>query len=186
MAQSLPLLWRERHNGQAQKPGAWEAINLMRSTCRLAPVLAKILFKWVRTVPSEIPCFCAIAGAPPTSTTACKILSSIGVRPKSLPIAASGHWRSSEALRTNTATQADRALQRLDEEDGAYLAGLLSDALRSIAPSASESALSAFSQLTMTLIAAAVRHAITLDAKESKCILTLFKRLLPKDLAVLA
>lgn len=85
-----------------------------------------------------------------------------------------------------TATQADRALQKLDEEDGAYLAGLLSDALRTIAPSASESALSAFSQLTMTLIAAAVRHAITLDAKEAKRILTLFKRLLPKDLAALA
>ena len=32
------------------------------------------------------------------------------------------------------ATQADRALQKLDEEDGAYLAGLLGDALRRIAP----------------------------------------------------
>ena len=85
-----------------------------------------------------------------------------------------------------TATQADRALQQLDEEDGAYLAGLLSDALRPIAPRASESALSAFSQLTMTLIAAAVRHAITLPHKEAKRVLTLFKRLLPKDLAAMA
>jgi AcrR family transcriptional regulator len=34
------------------------------------------------------------------------------------------------------ATQADRALQRLDEEDGAYLAGLLRDALRRITPDA--------------------------------------------------
>jgi AcrR family transcriptional regulator len=84
------------------------------------------------------------------------------------------------------ATQADRALQKLDEEDGAYLSGLLSDALRQAAPNASEPALAAFSQLTMTLIAAAVRHAITLDAKDARRILTLFKRLLPKDLSALA
>jgi AcrR family transcriptional regulator len=83
------------------------------------------------------------------------------------------------------ATQADRALQKLDEEDGAYLSGLLSDALRRVAPQGSEPALAAFSQLTMTLIAAAVRHAITLDAKDAKRILTLFKRLLPKDLSAL-
>jgi AcrR family transcriptional regulator len=84
------------------------------------------------------------------------------------------------------ATQADRALQKLDEEDGAYLSGLLSDTLRRIAPQTSEPALSAFSQLTMTLMAAAVRHAITLEAKEAKRIITLFKRLLPKDLSALA
>ena len=84
------------------------------------------------------------------------------------------------------ATQADRALQKLDEDDGAYLSGLLSDALRRIAPETPEPALSAFSQLTMTLTAAAVRHAITLDVKEAKRIITLFKRLLPKDLSALA
>jgi hypothetical protein len=38
----------------------------------------------------------------------------------------------------------------------------------------------------MTLIAAAMRHAITLDARDGKRILTLFKRLLPKDLSALA
>jgi AcrR family transcriptional regulator len=84
------------------------------------------------------------------------------------------------------ATQADRALQKLDEEDGAYLSGLLSDALRHVAPNAPGPALAAFSQLTMTLIAAAVRHAITLDARDARRILTLFKRLLPKDLSALA
>jgi len=83
------------------------------------------------------------------------------------------------------ATQADRALQKLDEEDGAYLSGLFLDALRRIAPNALEPALAAFSQLTMTLIAAAVRHAITLDAKEAKRLLALFKALLPKDLSAL-
>jgi AcrR family transcriptional regulator len=84
------------------------------------------------------------------------------------------------------ATQADRALQKHDEEDGAYLCGLLSDALRRVAPATPEPALSAFSQLTMTLMAAAVRHAITLDVKQAKRIITLFKRLLPKDLSALA
>jgi AcrR family transcriptional regulator len=83
------------------------------------------------------------------------------------------------------ATQADRALQKLDEEDGAYLSGLFLDALRRIAPNAPEPALSTFSQLTMTLIAAAVRHAITLDARAAKRLLALFKALLPKDLSAL-
>jgi AcrR family transcriptional regulator len=84
------------------------------------------------------------------------------------------------------ATQADRALQKLDEEDGAYLSGLLSDVLICVVPNAAKPAVDAFSQLTMTLIAAAVRHAITLPPKEARRILTLFKRMLPKDLAVLA
>jgi AcrR family transcriptional regulator len=83
------------------------------------------------------------------------------------------------------ATQADRALRKLDEEDGAYLAGLLTDALRRIAPDAPTAALASFSQLIMTLIAAAVRHAITQDAKEAARLLNLFKRMLPKNLAAL-
>ena len=83
------------------------------------------------------------------------------------------------------ATQADRALQKLDEEDGAYLAGLLSDTLGRIEPSAPAAALASFSQLIMTLIAAAVRHAIAQPPKEAVRILTLFKRMLPKNLAAL-
>ena len=83
------------------------------------------------------------------------------------------------------ATQADRALQRLDEEDGAYLAGLLRDALRRIAPDAPPAPLASFSQLIMTLIAAAVRHAIAQQPKEARRFLTLFKRMLPKNLAPL-
>ena len=83
------------------------------------------------------------------------------------------------------ATQADRALQKLDEEDGAYLAGLLADALRRIAPDAPAAALASFSRLIMTLIAAAVRHAITQDAKEAARLLHLFKRMLPKNLTAL-
>ena len=83
------------------------------------------------------------------------------------------------------ATQADRALQKLDEEDGAYLAGLLDEALRRIAPNAPSTALASFSQLIMTLIAAAVRHAIALEPKQAARMLALFKRMLPKNLAAL-
>lgn len=83
------------------------------------------------------------------------------------------------------ATQADRSLQKLDEEDGAYLAGLLHEALRRIAPNAPSPALASFSQLIMTLIAATVRHAIALEPKEAARMLALFKRMLPKNLAAL-
>jgi AcrR family transcriptional regulator len=83
------------------------------------------------------------------------------------------------------ATQADRVLQKLDQEDGAFLAGLLSSALRSVAPDVSEAALSAFSQLMILLMAGAVRHAIALPPREGRRILALFKRMLPKDLSTL-
>ena len=84
------------------------------------------------------------------------------------------------------ATQADRALQKLDQEDGAFLTGLLVEALRAIAPHVSEASLSDFSQTMMVLMSAAVRHAITLPPKEGRRILHLFKRMLPRDLGVAA
>lgn len=83
------------------------------------------------------------------------------------------------------ATQADRALQALDAEDGAYLSGLLSDAVRRAAPDAPRPAAEAFSQLMMTLIAAAVRHAITLPPEEAVRVLSLFKQMLPRNLSAL-
>ena len=83
------------------------------------------------------------------------------------------------------ATQADRALQGMDEEDGAYLAAMLADALRLAAPAQSEMALSDFAQLMMVLIAAAVRHAIVLPPAEGRRILALFKRTLPTELSAL-
>ena len=83
------------------------------------------------------------------------------------------------------ATQADRTLQRIDEEDGAYLAGMLIARLQTVAPQVSKRSLSDFSQMMMVLIAAAVRHAIVLPPKEGRRILTLFKRTLPRDLSAL-
>jgi AcrR family transcriptional regulator len=79
------------------------------------------------------------------------------------------------------ATQADRALQKLDEEDGAFLTGLLVEALRPLTPHLSETALTDFCQLVMVLISAAVRHVITLPPKESQRILVLFKKMLPRS-----
>ncbi|MCP3400824.1 TetR/AcrR family transcriptional regulator [Bradyrhizobium sp. CCGB20] len=81
------------------------------------------------------------------------------------------------------ATQADRSLQKIDEEDVAFLAGLLSDALKRVAPAVPAAALASFAQLTMVLIAAAVRHAIVLPPAEGQRSLALFKQVLPRDLA---
>jgi AcrR family transcriptional regulator len=83
------------------------------------------------------------------------------------------------------ATQADRALQQLDAEDTAFLTGLLSAALERIAPDAGKPIVAAFSQLMMTLIAAAVRHAITLDPAEAERFLALFKGMLPRSITAL-
>lgn len=83
------------------------------------------------------------------------------------------------------ATQVDHALQRLDEEEGIYLADIFTETLRTLAPDISENSLSSFSQTIMILIAAAVRHAITLPPKEGRQLLTLFKRMLPTDLSSL-
>ncbi|MGY3445440.1 MULTISPECIES: TetR family transcriptional regulator [unclassified Bradyrhizobium] len=80
------------------------------------------------------------------------------------------------------ATQADRALQKLDAEDMAVLSGLLSDAIKRVAPGMPAATLATLSGLTMTLIAAAVRHAITLPPKKARQALTQFKAMLPRDL----
>jgi len=62
----------------------------------------------------------------------------------------------------------------------------LSDEVRRIAPKMPAAALATFSGLTMTLIAAAVRHAITLPARQGRRVLDLFKQMLPRDLADVA
>jgi AcrR family transcriptional regulator len=84
------------------------------------------------------------------------------------------------------ATQVDRALQDLDKEDGVVLTRLLFDALRPVATSVPDPSLADFCQMAMVLIAAAVRHAITLPPKEGRRLLTLFKELLPRDVSAVA
>lgn len=85
-----------------------------------------------------------------------------------------------------SATQADRALQDIDETDIAILAGLLCDRLADLAPERDPADLARVSRLAMHLIAAAVRYAITLDRPEAERVLATFKRMLPRDLADLA
>lgn len=83
------------------------------------------------------------------------------------------------------ATQGDRALQSLDEEDVAFLAGLLREALHRVAPKQPAASLASFSQLAMIQVAAAVRHAISLPSADAERMLDLFKRMLPTDLSAL-
>ena len=83
------------------------------------------------------------------------------------------------------ATQGDQALQSLDEEDVAFLAGLLREALHRVAPKQPAASLASFSQLAMIQIAAAVRHAISLPSADAERMLELFKRMLPTDLSAL-
>ena len=88
------------------------------------------------------------------------------------------------------ATQADRALQKLDEEDVDFLGELLVDTLRRIVadapkPAPQKPALQSWARLVMALIAAAVRHAIALPPKEARLHLAIFKRMLPDDLSAL-
>jgi hypothetical protein len=83
------------------------------------------------------------------------------------------------------ATQADRALQKLDDDDVEFLAGLLLDAFKRVEPRRDAATLVAVARLTMTLIAAAVRHAITLKPKDAERMIALFKRMLPENPAAL-
>lgn len=83
------------------------------------------------------------------------------------------------------ATQADHALQALDEAEGNVLTNLLFEAMRPHTPGVADASLAEFCQLMMILIAAAVRHAIVLPPRKGRRILGLFKRTLPKDLSAL-
>jgi AcrR family transcriptional regulator len=80
------------------------------------------------------------------------------------------------------ATQGDRALQRIDAEDGAYLASLLADALQPLAPRRPAAARAEFAELVMVLIAAAVRHAVLLPPARARRLLSRFKQTLPRTI----
>ncbi len=82
------------------------------------------------------------------------------------------------------ATQADRALQAIDEADGRYLTGLLVDALGVAVPEVPARARDYFAQMVLVQIAAAVRHAITLPPRDAHRALAVFKKMLPHDIVV--
>lgn len=60
------------------------------------------------------------------------------------------------------------------------------DAIRRVEPRRDPTALAAVARLTMTLIAAAVRHAITLKPKDAERMIALFEKMLPDNPAALA
>lgn len=76
------------------------------------------------------------------------------------------------------ATLADRALQDIDRHDCEYLADLLGEAMLPFSGDDPEE-IGTFSRLTITLIGAAVRYAITLDEPEAQRVLAQFKAMLP-------
>lgn len=79
------------------------------------------------------------------------------------------------------ATQADRALQAQDAAEGLRLAGLMAETMQRIDPDMETEALTTASRLIMTLIAAAVRDAITLPPDDAARSIALFKQMLPDD-----
>ncbi|EPF00111.1 TetR/AcrR family transcriptional regulator [Rhizobium grahamii] len=84
------------------------------------------------------------------------------------------------------ATQADRLLQQVDAEDMEFHAQALFSVLAKLAPERSRSELIAVARLTMQLLAAAVRYAISLDDAEGQAAITLYQRMLPADIARLS
>jgi len=84
------------------------------------------------------------------------------------------------------ATQADRLLQQVDAEDMEFHAQALFSVLAKLEPERSRSELIAVARLTMQLLAAAVRYAISLDDAEGQAAIALYQRMLPADIARLS
>lgn len=83
------------------------------------------------------------------------------------------------------ATQGDRLLQKLDNEDMQILSDILMHAMLRIQPHANLEKLKLISALIMELIAAAVRHAIQLDAEKGIATIQLFTQMLVGECAQL-
>ncbi len=77
------------------------------------------------------------------------------------------------------ATQTDKDLQQLDREDKVLLAQLLVEVLLRLYPQMDLQNASVGCQFIMQMIAAAVRHAITLEQQEAEQVIHLFKQTLP-------
>lgn len=78
------------------------------------------------------------------------------------------------------AAQADRALAALDAEEGAWLSARLAQAIVPLAPGHDGRRAQTFAALMMTLIAAAVRDAISREPEEARDMLSMFKAMLPR------
>lgn len=81
------------------------------------------------------------------------------------------------------ATQADKLLREVDAEDMEFHSRRLFEVLVKLSPERAEAELLAIGRLTMQLLAAAVRYAISADEEEGRMAIALYKKMLPVDLA---
>ncbi|MDP9807563.1 AcrR family transcriptional regulator [Rhizobium tibeticum] len=84
------------------------------------------------------------------------------------------------------ATQADRLLQEIDAEDMEFHAQALVSVLAKLEPERGKGELLAIARLTMQLLAAAVRYAISLDDVDGRAAIALYQRMLPTAIARLS
>lgn len=80
------------------------------------------------------------------------------------------------------ATHTDKLLQQVDAEDMEFHAQALSSVLRKLWPDRGEAALLAIARLTMQLLAAAVRYAVSLDEEEGARAIALFRKMQLADI----
>jgi AcrR family transcriptional regulator len=80
------------------------------------------------------------------------------------------------------ATQADKWLQEMDAADCESHATMLYDVLRKLKPEGDRPALKTLSSLVMQKIAAAVRHAISIERTQGDATIDMFKRMLLANL----
>ena len=78
-------------------------------------------------------------------------------------------------------TQADRTLVEMDVAEGRFLSNMLFEVQQRVQPDADPAELAASSLLTMHLIAATVRFAITVERAEGDALVAAFKRLLLRN-----
>jgi AcrR family transcriptional regulator len=80
------------------------------------------------------------------------------------------------------ATHTDKLLQEVDAEDMEFHAQALFSVLKHLWPDRAEAELLAISRLTMQLLAAAVRYAVSLDEKEGAQAIALFRKMQVADI----
>ncbi|OWV78989.1 TetR family transcriptional regulator [Rhizobium sp. R634] len=80
------------------------------------------------------------------------------------------------------ATHTDKLLQQVDAEDMEFHAQALLSVLRLLWPARTEAELLAIARLTMQLLAAAVRYAVSLDEGEGAQAIALFKKMQVADI----
>ncbi|MBM7044500.1 MULTISPECIES: TetR/AcrR family transcriptional regulator [Rhizobium] len=80
------------------------------------------------------------------------------------------------------ATQADKLLQQVDAEDMEWHSQAFLAVLKRLWPERDDMELARIARLTMQLVAAAVRYAISIEKEEGDRAIALFKAMLPADL----